>query len=114
VAEAVLQLLVEADVEGLSGAWRYEHAGNPITWRNDHRGRVLNALPGSLQLRIADDLDGGERRSGSRGLPRLLGRAGPIYSIERALASMALDVHLEDYRVAHEAIDSGDHCSIAW
>jgi hypothetical protein len=68
VAEAVLQLLVEADVEGLSGAWRYERTGNPITWRNGHRGRVLNARLGSLQLRIADDLDGGERRSGWRRL----------------------------------------------
>jgi transposase-like protein len=43
VAEAVLQLLMEADVEGLIGAGRYERSGERTTWRNGHR---------SLQLRI--------------------------------------------------------------
>src|ERR1700737_2350079 len=37
VAEAVLQLLMEADVEGLIGAGRYERSGERTTWRNGHR-----------------------------------------------------------------------------
>ena len=41
VAEAVLQLLMEADVEGLIGAGRYERSGERTTWRNGHRDRVF-------------------------------------------------------------------------
>src|SRR5215469_1618297 len=52
VAEAVLQLLMEADVEGLIGAGRYERSGERSTWRNGHRDRVLDTRLGSLQLRI--------------------------------------------------------------
>ena|ERR1700722_15854677 len=52
VAEAVLQLLMEADVEGLIGAARYERSGDRTTWRNGHRDRVLDTRLGSLQLRI--------------------------------------------------------------
>src|SRR6478672_1217638 len=52
VAEAVLQLLMEADVEGLVGAGRYERNGERTTWRNGHRDRVLDTRLGSLQLRI--------------------------------------------------------------
>ena len=52
VAEAVLQLLMEADVEGLIGAGRYERSGDRTTWRNGHHGRVLDTRLGSLQLRI--------------------------------------------------------------
>ena len=52
VAEAVLQLLMEADVEGLIGAGRYERSGERTTWRNGHRERVLDTRLGSLQLRI--------------------------------------------------------------
>ena len=52
VAEAVLQLLMEADVEGLIGAARYERGGDRTTWRNGHRDRVLDTRLGSLQLRI--------------------------------------------------------------
>ncbi|MBV9531404.1 MAG: IS256 family transposase, partial [Bradyrhizobium sp.] len=52
VAEAVLQLLMEADVEGLIGAGRYERNGERTTWRNGHRDRVLDTRLGSLQLRI--------------------------------------------------------------
>ena len=37
VAEAVLQLLMEADVEGLIGAGRYERNGERSTWRNAGR-----------------------------------------------------------------------------
>jgi transposase-like protein len=52
VAEAVLQLLMEADVEGLIGAGRYERSGERTTWRNGYRDRVLDTRLGSLQLRI--------------------------------------------------------------
>src|SRR5207342_656097 len=52
VAEAVLQLLMEADVEGLIGAGRYERSGERTTWRNGHRERVLDTRLGQLQLRI--------------------------------------------------------------
>src|SRR4029078_4365260 len=52
VAEAVLQLLMEADVEGLIGAGRYERSGERTTWGNGNRERVLATRLGSLQLRI--------------------------------------------------------------
>src|SRR6476659_7634323 len=52
VAEAVLQMLMEADVDGLIGAGRYERSGERTTWRNGHRDRVLDTRLGSLQLRI--------------------------------------------------------------
>ena len=49
---AVLQLLMEADVEGLIGAGRYERSGERSTWRNGYRDRTLDTRLGSLQLRI--------------------------------------------------------------
>jgi transposase-like protein len=52
VAEAVLQLLMESDVEGLIGAGRYERSGERTTWRNGYRDRTLDTRLGSLQLRI--------------------------------------------------------------
>src|ERR1041384_3261741 len=52
VAEAVLQLLMEADVEGLIGAGRYERSGERMTWRNGYRDRALDPRLGTLQLRV--------------------------------------------------------------
>ena len=52
VAEAVLQLLMETDVEGLIGAGRYERSGERTTWRNGYRDRSLDTRLGALQLRI--------------------------------------------------------------
>ena len=52
VAEAVVQLLMETDVEGLIGAGRDERSGDRITCRNGYRERTLDIRPGSLQLRI--------------------------------------------------------------
>ena len=52
VAEAVLQLLMEADVDGLIGASRYERSAERATWRNGYRDRTLDTRLGSLQLRI--------------------------------------------------------------
>jgi hypothetical protein len=40
VAEAVLQLLMEADVEGVIGAGRHERSPERLTSRNGHRARV--------------------------------------------------------------------------
>jgi putative transposase len=52
VAEAVLQLLMEADAEGLIGAGRHERSGERTTYRNGYRDRTLDTRLGSLQLRI--------------------------------------------------------------
>jgi len=52
VAEAVLQLLMETDVEGLIGAGPYERSGERATWRNGYRDRTLDTRLGALQLRI--------------------------------------------------------------
>src|ERR1700712_661493 len=52
VAEAVVQLLMETDVEGLIGAGRHERSGERTTYRNGYRDRTLATRLGSLQLRI--------------------------------------------------------------
>ena len=52
VAAAVLQILMEADVEGLIGAGRHERTGDRLNYRNGYRERSLDTRLGSLQLRI--------------------------------------------------------------
>ncbi len=52
VAEAVLQILMEADVEGLIGAGRHERSEARLTYRNGYRDRTLDTRLGPLQLRI--------------------------------------------------------------
>ena len=52
VAEAVVQLLMETDVEGLIGAGRHERTGERTTYRNGYRDRTLDTRLGALQLRI--------------------------------------------------------------
>jgi putative transposase len=52
VAEAVLQLLMEADVEGLIGAGRHERSPGRLNWRNGYRERALDTRLGTLQLRV--------------------------------------------------------------
>ncbi len=52
VAEAVVQLLMESDVNGLIGAGRHERSGKRTTYRNGYRDRTLDTRLGSLQLRI--------------------------------------------------------------
>jgi len=52
VAEAVIQLLMETDVDGLIGAGRHERSGERTTYRNGYRDRTLDTRLGSLQLRI--------------------------------------------------------------
>src|SRR5919107_235848 len=52
VAEAVLQMLMEADVEGMIGAGRHERSAERLTWRNGYRDRNFDTRLGTLQLRI--------------------------------------------------------------
>ena len=52
VAESVLQLIMEADVEGLIGAGRFERSAERATWRNGHRERSLETRLGTLNLKI--------------------------------------------------------------
>src|SRR5947199_2930918 len=52
VAEAVLQILMEADVEGLIGAGRHERSGERLNYRNGYRDRTLDTRLGPLSLRI--------------------------------------------------------------
>src|SRR4051795_12347561 len=59
VAEAVLQLLMESDVEGLIGAGRHERTAERLNYRNGYRDRSLDTRLGTLQLR------GPEPRQGS-------------------------------------------------
>ena len=42
VAEAVVQLLMETDVEGLIGAGRHERSGDRYDYRNGYRDRTLD------------------------------------------------------------------------
>ena len=42
VAEAVVQLLMETDVEGVIGAGRHERTGDRTTYRNGYRERTLD------------------------------------------------------------------------
>src|ERR671916_1010766 len=52
VAEAVLQLLMETDVEGLIGAGRHERSPERLNYRNGYRDRALDTRLGTLQLRV--------------------------------------------------------------
>lgn len=52
VAEAVLQILMEADVEGVIGAGRHERSPERLNYRNGYRERTLDTRLGQLQLRI--------------------------------------------------------------
>src|ERR671921_1801384 len=52
VAEAVLQLLMEADAEGLIGAGRHERSPERLNYRNGYRDRTLDTRLGTLQLRV--------------------------------------------------------------
>jgi hypothetical protein len=54
-AEAVLQSLMESDVEGLIGAGSYERSGERTTWCNGYRDRMLDTRLGTAQLRIDRD-----------------------------------------------------------
>ena len=64
VAEAVLQLLMESDVEGMIGAGRYERSGERTTERDEALAeraaiaevlQVINSSPGNIDLYSASD-----------------------------------------------------------
>ena len=52
VAEAVLQILMESDVEGLIGAGRHERSADRLNYRNGYRDRTLDTRLGTLALRV--------------------------------------------------------------
>ncbi len=52
VTEAVLQTLMEHDVEGMIGAGRYERGDGRQTYRNGYRDRELKTRMGALNLRV--------------------------------------------------------------
>ena len=51
-SRALVQLLMETDVDGLIGAGRHERTPERSTYRNGYRERALDTRLGSLQLRI--------------------------------------------------------------
>ena len=52
VAKSVLQIIMEADIDGLIGAGRHERSSDRSTWRNGYRDRSLDTLLGTLNLKI--------------------------------------------------------------
>ena len=52
IAEAVLKLIMEADVDGLIGVGRHEGSGERTTWRNGYRERALDTRSGTLNLQV--------------------------------------------------------------
>jgi transposase-like protein len=52
IAENVLQIIMEADVDGLIGAGRHERSSDRATWRNGYRDRTLDTRLGTLNLKI--------------------------------------------------------------
>ena len=52
VAEAVLQIPMEADVEGVIGASRHERSAERLNYRNGYRDRTFETRLGPLSLRI--------------------------------------------------------------
>jgi len=52
VAESVLQLIMEADVDGVIGAGRHERVEGRTTYRNGYRDRNLDTRLGTLNLRV--------------------------------------------------------------
>lgn len=114
VAEAVLQLLVEHEVEGVVGAGRYERGDGRQTWRNGYRVRELRTRFGALNLRVprlrqgsyfpglpgaAPDVGVGAGRSELGGLDRRrLDAPG-----RRHCAGHGADRHLQEHRVERGA-----------
>lgn len=52
IAEAVLQLMMESDGDGLIGAGRHEKAEQRTTLRNGYRDRSLATRLGTLNLKV--------------------------------------------------------------
>ena len=66
LAETVLQILTEADREGMIGAGRYERTGERSAWRNGYRDRTLDTRLGQLSLRSRSSGPGAASRPSSR------------------------------------------------
>src|SRR5512144_1053180 len=52
LAETVLQIIMDADVEALIGGGRHERSDGRLTYRNGYRDRTLDTRLGALNLRI--------------------------------------------------------------
>jgi hypothetical protein len=78
LAETVLQIIMDADVEALVGAGRHERSDGRLTYRNGYRDRTLETRLGSLNLRIP------KLRQGSY-FPGFL---EPRRTVEKALVSV--------------------------
>ena len=83
VAEAVLQLLMETDVEGLIGVGRHERSPERLNYRNGYRDRTLDTRLGTLALRVP------KLRQGSYFPPFL----EPRKMTEKALVAVIQDVN---------------------
>jgi transposase-like protein len=77
IAESVLQIIMEADVDGLVGAGRHERSGDRTTWRNGYRDRSLDTRLGTLNLKIP-----------SCGPALLSGFLEPRKTVEKALVAV--------------------------
>jgi transposase-like protein len=58
VAEAMLQLIMEADVEGLIGVGKHERSTDRSTWRNGYREHALDTRLGTLNLKVPKPREG--------------------------------------------------------
>ena len=73
VAEAVLQILMEADVAGLIGAGRHERTGDRLNYRNGYRERSLDTRLGDASLTGACLIPASSRCE-QRGAPQQLSK----------------------------------------
>ena len=74
VAEAVLQLLMETDVEGLIGVARHERSPDRLNYRNGYRDRTLATRAASSSEQ--NSLTSCDRRTECAGCSCLLPRLG--------------------------------------
>ena len=91
VAEAVLQILMETDVEGLIGAGRHERSAERLNYRNGYRDRTFDSRLGPLSLRIP------KLRQGSY-FPGFL---EPRRTSEKALVAFAIVSRTNGVPMAH-------------
>lgn len=54
IAKAVLQLMMEGDVDGQNCAGRHERAAQRTTWRNGYRDRPLDTPAGNAEPESAE------------------------------------------------------------
>jgi hypothetical protein len=119
IAEAVLQLLMGDDVEGLIGAARHERSAERLNYRNGYRERALDTRLGPVQRRIPKlrqgsyfppflesrkmtETGGGDPGSlVRRGLDPALGRPGPGDGARRHLEVAGLEALQGHRRAGH-------------